>query len=144
MTFLRSKTAGRFGSGPAINILVAVLLLAAGAGGILLLESAAKDAAANPASLWIGRALIAAALLGALFFAWFFGRKKGTGGSSASLLNLGETLAQKDAPTLAAALTALTQGDLTRSVQINARAVEHHGQQNNLLLTFNHILKSLE
>jgi methyl-accepting chemotaxis protein len=139
MTFLRSKNAGRFGSGVAVNIFIAALLLAAGAGGILLLETAA-----NPVSLWIGRALIAAALLSALTFAWVFGHKRETGGSSASLLNLGETLAQKDAPTLAAALTALTQGDLTRRVQLNARAVELHGRQNHLLVTFNHILKSLE
>ncbi|MHC1781467.1 MAG: methyl-accepting chemotaxis protein [Anaerolineaceae bacterium] len=144
MTFLRSKNAGRLGSGAAINILVTALLLAAGAGGIFLLETAVKDAAANPASLWIGRVLITAALLGALFFTRFIGQKKDSDSHSGELLTLGETLAQKDAPTLAAALTALTQGDLTRRVQINARAVELHGQQNHLLMTFNHILKSLE
>jgi methyl-accepting chemotaxis protein len=139
MTFLRTKQAGRPGNESAIQILMAILVLAGGVGGIILLETA------QTAILqWAGRAMIAAALLGALIFAWLSLRWKTENGHAANLFNLGENLAQKDAPALAAALTALTQGDLTRRVQVTARAVELQTRQSRLLETFNRILKSLE
>ncbi len=143
MTLLRSRQSGRAGSGAAIRILISALLLAAGAGGVFLLEFTLKDAASNDFSLWAGRILIAAGLLGALLLAWLTRRDSTGASNAASLLDLGETLAQKDAPALAAALTALTQGDLTRRVQLQARSVELQSSRNDLLNTFNHILKNL-
>jgi methyl-accepting chemotaxis protein/ABC-type sugar transport system substrate-binding protein len=136
MSILPSKTADRAGRNTVFLFIIPLVLLLIGAGGLVLIESGA-------AGVWPARAMIVVALLGLTITVMFALRRDG-GGVSAHLLNLGETLAQKDAPTLAGALTALTQGELTRRVQINARAVEIRGQSNKLLSTFNNILKSLE
>lgn len=144
MTFLPRKNSVHFNRSEIFGFVFGLICLGLGLGGVILLEFSLNDSNASTSILWSGRVLVISGLAAGILLPWLLRwRSKGESGSS-QLLELSETLAQKDTPALAGALTALTQGDLTRRVQINARLADSKNQQGKLLGTFTQILTSLE
>ena len=105
----------------AIPFLVPVFLFLLGAVGFVLLEHARVSEDAIQIWLWVGRILIAVALIGQVAAALFIkARKDGNSGLN-HLVLLGSTLAERDMPMLASSLTALTQGDFTGRMRVEAK-----------------------
>ena len=112
-----------------LNVVLRVFLLILGGAGVVILEQARSGSTDAGGQLWLGRFLIAAGLLGALVFPWLVKRFFGQDSDAGQLVKMGALLAQTEAPALAGALTALTQGNLTGRVRLNTlpldAALEH-------------------
>ena len=128
-----------------LNVVLRVFLLILGGAGVVILEQARSGSTDAGGQLWLGRFLIAAGLLGALVFPWLVKRFFGQDSDAGQLVKMGALLAQTEAPALAGALTALTQGNLTGRVRLNTlpldAALEHKTE---LAHSLNQILTSLQ
>ena len=96
----------------------------------------------------MGRALIAAAILGVLALFWGGRMRSGQAGRNGirQMVGLGSSLAEQDTPALATSLTALVQGDLTRRVHISTQplSIEKNRSGQELPRSLNAILASLQ
>ncbi len=107
-----------------LYIIMGIVLFALGVGGLIILEQARTTSENVEGLLWTGRLMIVLGLLGLVGFlvtGMVLGRKDS---GLAQLVTMGSSLAEKDMPTMASALTALTQGDLTRRMAITAQPLD--------------------
>jgi methyl-accepting chemotaxis protein len=128
-----------------INLALSGLSLILGGAGVVIIEQAHITPADAGGLLWLGRFLIAAGLVGALIIPAVAQRLLGEKNDAKKLVEIGISLAQKDAPTLAGWLTALTQGNLTGRMHLNTQPLDPAlEQRNQLARSLNQILSSLQ
>ena len=104
-----------------LAMVLGIGLFVLGAGGLFIYEWSLAGDYVNSGLLWAGRGLIGLALLGQigmLIHNMMPGNKQG---GFKQMLDLGNSLAEKDMPALTAALTSLTQGDFTRRIKISSQ-----------------------
>jgi methyl-accepting chemotaxis protein/ABC-type sugar transport system substrate-binding protein len=128
-----------------LNLVLSIFFLSLGAAGLVILDQARSATAGADGALWIGRGLVVTGLIGALVFPLLIMTLSGQVTISKDLLELGSSLAKIDAPAMAEALTALTQGNLTQRMHINTLPLDG-GLENREVLagSLNEVLTSLQ
>jgi len=128
-----------------LTILLGVIIFIVGAGGLILLEIAHSNNIAIQVSLWPGRIMIAISILGGALLAILTKIISEKNSCSDQLSQAGTALASKDMPNLAGALTALTQGDLTKRVSTNTQLLDASvTNRNGLGNSLNQIITTLQ
>lgn len=126
-----------------VRIILYVIFFVLGLTGLILLEQARFSTGDAGFSLWAGRGLVIIGILGTIIFPLIMRNASSHEASPLKLLEMGVTLAKTDMPAMAGALTALTQGDLTRRVHVQTPMIQTHGKAHGLPELFNSILESL-
>ena len=107
-----------------LYIVMGIVLFALGVGGLIILEQARTTSENVEGLLWTGRLMIVLGLLGLVGFFVTATILRGKDSGLGQLVTMGSSLAEKDMPAMASALTALTQGDLTRRMAITAKPLD--------------------
>ena len=125
-----------------LTVLLGVILFLVGSVGLTLLELVHGKLAFMNLSVWPGRIMVAISLLGGALLIILTKVISDRNSCSEQLTQAGVALSTDDMPTLSGALTALTQGDLTRRVSSNtqlldASVTKRNGLGNSLNLIIN-------
>ncbi len=121
-------------------IIIGIILLGLGVSGLVILWLPNTSAT----SLWVGRSMIAASIVGCFLFGLLTRIKNATNNHTEELTKAGVSLSTVELPALSGALTSLTQGDLTRRITSTTRHFGVLGQnQGALAESLNNIITSI-